>query len=81
MNNKSSRVNESTYSRMVQGIKCCMFGGDEVLHCRDCPYLGYGCGEKLKEDLLYFLDFFSTVDGWIEALGLKRFVIGGKENE
>lgn len=74
-------INESTYSRIVQGVKKCNFGPEEDIHCRECPYLGYGCGEKLKEDLLYFLDFFSTVDGWAEALGLKMFVVGGDENE
>lgn len=74
-------INESTYSRIVKGIKCCRFGDEEGAHCRECPYLGYGCGEKLKEDLLYFLDFFSTVDGWAEALGLKRFIIGGQNDD
>lgn len=72
-------TNMSTYERIVAGIKCCSFGSEEDIHCRECPYLGYGCGEKLREDLLYFLDFFSTVDGWAEALGLKRFVV--KEEE
>ena len=72
-------TNMSTYERIIAGIKCCNFGSEEDIHCRECPYLGYGCGEKLREDLLYFLDFFSTVDGWAEALGLKRFVV--KEEE
>ena len=74
-------MSESVYSKIVQGVKCCKFGYEEDIHCTECPYLGYGCGEKLRDDLLHFLDFFSTVDGWCEALGLKRFVIGGEKNE
>ena len=72
-------INESIYSKIVNGVKCCQFGSEEDIHCTECPYLGYGCGNKLKEDLLYFLEFFSTVDGWAEALGLKRFVIRGEQ--
>lgn len=74
-------TNESTYSRIVKGTKCCRFGDEEDIRCMECPYRGYGCGEKLKEDLLHFLDFFSTVDGWAEALGLKEFIIGGENDE
>ena len=72
---------ESTYSKIVHGVKCCQFGSDEGIHCRECPYLGYDCGEKLREDLLHFLDFFSNIDRWAEALGLKRFVAEGDTEE
>ena len=71
-------VNESVYSKIVQGIKCCEFGTYADSRCRDCPYNGYGCGDALKMDLLHFLEFFLSVDGWTEALGLKKFVIGGE---
>lgn len=74
-------VNESVYSKIVQGVKCCEFGTDADARCGDCPYCGYGCGDALKMDLLHFLEFFSSVDGWAEALGLKKFVIGGENND
>ena len=79
-------VNESVYSKIVQGVKCCEFGMGmyEVgiyEKCKDCPYCGHGCGDTLKMDLLHFLEFFSSVDGWAEALGLKKFVIGGENND
>ena len=74
-------INESTYSRIVQGVKACNFGSEEDIHCSDCPYSGYGCSGKLRDDLLHFLEFFSSVDGWAEALGLKKFVIGGENND
>ena len=69
-------MSESVYSKIVQGVKCCQFGYEEDVYCSECLYCGHGCGNALKDDLLYFLDFFSTVDGWAEALGLKKFVIG-----
>ena len=78
---ESTMTNESVYSKIVQGVKCCQFGSEEDIYCRECPYLGYGCGEKLREDLLHFLDFFSSADGWAEALGLKKFVIGWDKDE
>lgn len=65
-------INENTHSILVQGIKCCQFGSEEDICCSECPYLGYGCGEKLKEDLLYFLDFFSTVDGWAREIWMEE---------
>ena len=69
-------VSESVYSRIVKGIECCQFGYEEDVCCSECPYCEFGCGERLKEDVLDFLSFFSTVEGWAEALGLKKFVIG-----
>ena len=71
-------VNESVYSKIVQRVKCCEFGTVADAKCGDCPYCGHGCGDALKMDLLHFLEFFSSVEGWAEALGLKRFVIGGE---
>ena len=74
-------VNENVYSKIVQGVKCCEFGTEEDVHCSGCPYIAHGCGDALKMDLLHFLEFFSSVDGWAEALGLKKFVIGGENND
>ena len=76
---RNKRMIESTYSKIVNGVKCCQFGDEEDVNCSECRYCGEGCGYKLKEDLLRFLDFFSTEDKWAEALGLKRFVIGGEQ--
>lgn len=74
-------VNESVYSKIVQGVKCCQFCYGEHVCCFECPYRGHGCGDALKMDLLHFLEFFSSVDGWAEALGLKKFVNGGENND
>ena len=74
-------VSESVYSKIVQGVKCCQFGYEEEVCCSECPYCGRGCGDVLKMDLLHFLEFFSSVEGWAEALGLKKFVIGGENND
>ena len=79
-------VNESVYSKIVQGVKCCEFGMPMYElgiyeKCKDCPYSGHGCGDALKMDLLLFLEFFSSVEGWVEALGLKKFVNIGENND
>ena len=73
-------VSESVYSKIVQGVKCCSFATDDTI-CSECPYCGHGCADALEMDLLHFLEFFSSVDGWAEALGLKKFVIGGENND
>lgn len=73
-------VNESVYSKIVQGVKHCKFGSEET-DCFECPYSGYGCADALEMDVLHFLEFFSSVNGWAEALGLKKFVIGGENND
>ena len=58
-----------------------MYGVGIDEKCKECPYNGHGCGDALKMDLLHFLEFFSSVDEWAEALGLKKFVIGGENND
>ena len=73
--------NESVYSKIVKGVKSCQLGYEEEICCSECPYCGHGCGDALKMDLLHFLEFFSTVDGWAEALGLKEFVIRENKND
>lgn len=73
-------INESVYSKIVQGIKCCSFASEDT-NCSECPYCGNGCGDALKMDLLHFLEFSTSVEGWAEALGLKRFVIGGENGD
>ena len=72
-------LEESVYSKIVQGVKCCSFASEDT-NCSECPYGDCGCADALEMDLLHFLEFFSSVDGWAEALGLKKFVIGGEND-